>query len=126
MMAMMMPPASMLTPKIGPLNSGRKPKAPRSQGNKCSRSQGTITKMPQRPRMTLGTAASNSMNSVSGCRNQCGASSVRNTALAMLSGTAIRSATAEETSVPKMNGTAPNRPLTGSHSELVRKRHPNF
>src|SRR5439155_22852474 len=104
----------------------KKPSALFRQGNKYSRSQGTMTKMPQRPRMTLGRAASSSMKMINGCRSHGGAGAVRNTALAMLSGTARNSATREETSVPKMNGSAPNRSFTGSHSELVRKRAPNF
>src|SRR5437773_12180887 len=44
----------------------------------------------------------------------------------MLSGTAMNSAVADETSVPKMNGSAPNCSFTGSHLELMRKRAPNF
>ena len=85
-----------------------------------------MTKIPHSPRITLGTAASNSIKIVSGCRTHWGASSVRYTAVPMLSGTAISSAINEETSVPKMNGSAPKLSLTGSHSELVRNRQPNF
>ncbi len=44
----------------------------------------------------------------------------------MLMGTAMMSAMADETSVPKMNGSAPNTSLTGSQSLLTRKRQPNF
>src|SRR5229473_1530752 len=40
----------------------------------------------------------------------------------MLRGTAITRAMSDETTVPKMNGRAPNRSLTGSHSLLNRKR----
>ncbi len=36
-----------------------------------------MTNNPQKPRITLGMAASNSMNMMSGWRNQSGASSVR-------------------------------------------------
>jgi len=78
-----------------------------------------MTKMPQSPRITLGTAASSSMKSVRAWRNHCGANSVRQTAVAMLSGTAITSAMTEETTVPKINGNAPNCSLTGSQSVLV-------
>src|SRR5436190_2346173 len=44
----------------------------------------------------------------------------------MLSGTAITSAIAEETSVPKMNGQAPNCSVTGSQLERVTKLQPNL
>src|ERR1035441_2902554 len=44
----------------------------------------------------------------------------------MLMGTAMSRAMADETSVPKMNGTAPNCSLTGSQSLLTRKCQPNF
>ena len=67
-----------------------------------------MTNMPHNPRMTLGTAASNSMKMVSGCRIHCGASSVRKTAVAMLRGTAMTRAITEDTSVPKMKGSAQN------------------
>ena len=40
-------------------------------------SHGTITKMPQSPRITLGIAASISIKETIGCRSQSGASSVR-------------------------------------------------
>ncbi len=46
-------------------------------------------------------------------------------AVAMLSGTAMTSAMADETSVPKMKGSAPKCSSTGFQSELTRKRQPN-
>ena len=42
------------------------------------------------------------------------------------SGTAITSATSDETSVPKMSGKAPNCSATGSHTLVVTKSRPNF
>ena len=78
------------------------------------------------PKITLGTAASISMAITIGCRSFWGASSVRNTAVATPRGTAIRSASSEETRVPKMNGRAPYLSCTGSHSELQRNPTPNF
>ena len=59
-----------------------------------------MTKMPHNPRITLGIAASISINETSGCRIQSGASSVRYAAVAMLNGTAMSNAISEETSVP--------------------------
>ena len=44
----------------------------------------------------------------------------------LLSGTAINKAINDETSVPKMNGRAPNCSLTGFQSLLKRNRQPNF
>src|ERR1700685_4446753 len=44
----------------------------------------------------------------------------------MLMGTAMMSAMAADTSVPKMNGSAPYSSLTGSQSLLTRKCQPNF
>ena len=44
----------------------------------------------------------------------------------MLSGTAMSSAMSEETTVPKINGSAPNCSCTGSHSTESRKLKPNF
>src|SRR5205814_6277754 len=82
--------------------------------------------MPQSPRITLGIAASISISEMSGCRIHNGASSVRYAAVAMRNGTAMINAIAEETSVPQINGSAPNCSATGSHVDVVRKRKPNF
>ena len=56
--------------------------------------------MPHKPKTTLGTADSISMTETNGWRTRGGANSVRNTAVAMLNGTAITSATRDDTSVP--------------------------
>jgi hypothetical protein len=56
--------------------------------------------MPHKPKITLGTAESISMTETMGWRNRGGASSVRNTAVPMLSGTAITSPISDDTSVP--------------------------
>ena len=82
--------------------------------------------MPQSPRITLGIAASISIKDASGCRIHSGASSVRYAAVAMPKGTAISNAMREETSVPYMNGNAPNCSATGSHVDVTRKWKPNF
>src|SRR5215470_2273706 len=44
----------------------------------------------------------------------------------MPKGTAMSKARKDETSVPYMNGNAPNCSATGSHVEAVRKWNPNF
>ena len=62
---------------IWSLKERQKPKVALSTGKRWLCSQGTITKIPHRPRMTLGTAARSSMNMMSGWRTQSGASSVR-------------------------------------------------
>ena len=66
--------------------------------------------MPQSPKMTLGTAASISIAIMMGWRILSGASSVKKSAVATPRGTAISSAISEDTSVPKMNGSAPKEP----------------
>src|SRR5207237_9677067 len=82
--------------------------------------------MPQSPRITLGIAASISIKDASGCRIHSGASSVRYAAVAMPKGTAISNAMREETSVPYMNGNAPNCSATGSHVDVTRKCKENL
>ena len=82
--------------------------------------------MPQSPRITLGIAANISISDTRGCRIQSGASSVRYAAVAMPNGTAINSAIREETSVPYINGRAPNWSATGSQVDVTRKWNPNF
>jgi len=76
--------------------------------------------------MTLGTAASISIAMVIGWRIRMGASSVRKSAVATPRGTAIRRARSDDTSVPKMKGSAPYFSATGSHSELQRNPAPNL
>ena len=76
--------------------------------------------------MTLGTAASISMAMTIGWRAFSGASSVRKRAVATPRGTAMISASSDDTSVPNMNGRAPYLSLTGSHSVLHRKPGPNL
>ena len=61
-----------------------------------------------------------------GLRSQRGANSVRKMAHASASGTAIASARAEEYKVPKMRGSAPNCPETGSQALWIRKPKQNF
>jgi len=76
--------------------------------------------------MTLGTAASISMAMIMGWRSLRGASSVRKSAVATPSGTAIRRARSDETRVPKMNGSAPYLSCTGSHLLLHKKPRPKW
>ena len=71
-------------------------------------------------------AASISIAITIGWRALSGASSVRTSAVATPSGTAIRSAMSEETRVPNMNGRAPYLSATGSHCELHRKPVPKL
>ena len=54
-----------------------------------------------------------------GRRIEGGANSVRKIATPSESGTAITSAISEDSSVPKISGSAPNLPATGSHSLVV-------
>ena len=63
--------------------------------------------MPQRPMMTLGTAASVSTSAVTGPRSQRGESSVRKSAIPSASGVAMSSAPNDVTAVPKRKVAAP-------------------
>ena len=65
------------------------------------------------------------MNAI-GWRIRRGANSVRKIATPRESGTAIRSARAEESRVPKMSGRAPNCSATGSQVLVVTKWSPNL
>src|SRR2546422_4754165 len=76
--------------------------------------------------MTLGTAASSSMRNVNKFEICRGASSARKTEAATPSGTAISSAVADVTTVPKMNGSAPNSSITGSQVRVHRNSQPNL
>src|SRR5437764_1408523 len=76
--------------------------------------------------MMLGIAASSSIAVPSGRLSQSGDSSVRNKAIPKLTGTPIRSAMKEVTSVPTIGTSAPNRSVTGFHSESTRNPKPNF
>jgi hypothetical protein len=88
----------------------------RRKGITCSRSIGTSTKIPHNPYTTLGTAARRSTRKPIGCRSHVGENSERKIATPIASGVAMMSATAEETSVPKIAGAAPNFPAPTSHS----------
>ena len=65
------------------------------------------TKMPHSPYTTLGIAASSSTRNAIGCRTERGANSVSKIATPSASGTAIRSASSDDASVPKIIGAAP-------------------
>src|ERR671925_1347196 len=114
-------------PKIdgSPRKSGRKPKVCFSHGSRWFATNGPMTRIPQRPTTTLGTAASISTSAPIGPRSQRGASSVRKSAIAIESGPAIRSAPSELTAVPKRNAAAPKTwRAPGSQSFETRKWRP--
>lgn len=64
------------------------------------RINGANTKMPQKPYMILGIAASISIKKLNGVLTDFGAISERNTATPMLTGSDIKSANKEEIIVP--------------------------
>ncbi len=100
MIARITPAASMPMPKLGPEKSVVHPSVFASTGFTCSRSSGTSTNTAHNPYTTLGIAASSSVMKASGERSQRGHISVRKIARPTASGTAMTSATSEETSVP--------------------------
>src|SRR5256885_16754945 len=71
-------------------------------------------------------AASSSVRNMSGVFSQYGLSSEMNTAMPRAIGVAISSASADENSVPQMNGSAPNSPATGSQVRFVQNANPNL
>ena len=77
MIARIMPPASSPIPYGGPLNSGSQPSVLPSAGSTALRSHGAITKMPQRPRITLGMEASSSTTKDRTVETPAGAISAR-------------------------------------------------
>ena len=77
MMARMTPAVSSEVPKIGPENSGTKPKCASKNGSARSRKTGDSTKRPHSPKTTLGTAASNSIKKLNGRATRRGAKSAR-------------------------------------------------
>src|SRR5919201_994930 len=97
MMDRMTPAASMPTPYGGPWNNGTNPNQRPSAGCTQPRNHGTSTKIPQSPYTTLGTAASSSMRNATGGRIQNGASSARKIAAPSESGTAMSSASSDDT-----------------------------
>src|SRR5258705_1717808 len=70
-------------------------------------------------------AASNSVRKEMGARNGRGQSSVRKTATPSANGTAMHKARSDVARVPKMKGSAPKSPETGSHAERVKNFQPN-
>src|SRR6185312_4975860 len=76
--------------------------------------------------MTLGTAARSSTTNVSAPEARGGASSDRKMAQPRPSGAAMISATKDVTTVPYMNGSAPNSPVTGFQSCVNAKDQPNL
>src|SRR5258707_9619510 len=70
-------------------------------------------------------AASNSVRKEIGARSGRGQSSVRKMATPSASGTAMQRASSEVARVPKMKGSAPKSPATGSHASRVKNFQPN-
>src|SRR5215469_15886046 len=70
-------------------------------------------------------AASNSVRKEIGARSGRGQSSVRKTATPSANGTAMHKASRDVARVPKMKGSAPKSPETGSHADLVKNFKPN-
>jgi hypothetical protein len=95
------------TPKGGPVKNGRKPSLLPSQLSIGLLTKGTNTKIPHKPTITLGMAASISMMNETGPRSQPGESSTRNMAAPRLIGIAMTRANSELSNVPYMAGTAP-------------------
>src|SRR6058998_1047166 len=89
------------------LGRARNPKMLWTTGSTETRMTGPRTKIPHSPYTTDGTAASSSTTYVSGIRSHGGESSERKIAMPRLIGTPTRRASAEVTSVPYTNGTAP-------------------
>ena len=90
-----------------PLKSGMKPSVSCSHGSRWFAANGPSTRIPQSPSTTLGTAASVSTSAPTMPPTPRGASSLRKSAIAIASGTAITSAISEVTAVPKRPGSAP-------------------
>ena len=95
-------------PKIG-----RKPSVLCRNGSTCACTKGARTSRPQKPRMTLGIAASSSTSGPTTPRTPLGASRVRKSPIAIAIGAPSSSAKAEVTAVPKSSEPAPNSPKLG-------------
>ena len=100
MMARISPAAKKPIPKAGPWKKGRKPSVAFRNGSTTFRKIGTRTNIPSSPMITLGTAASSSIEKVNASEIPCGASSARKIAAPTPMGTAIRRPRAEVTTVP--------------------------
>src|SRR2546427_10057402 len=107
MTARMTPAVNLSVPMGFPWKMGRNPKTLWTTGSTETRMAGPRTKIPHSPYTTDGTAASSSTTYVSGIRSHGGESSERKIAMPRLIGTPTRRASAEVTSVPYTNGTAP-------------------
>src|SRR5581483_4431545 len=76
--------------------------------------------------MTLGTAASSSIQNVRASEIRMGAISARKIAAPTPTGIASRRPSADVTAVPKRNGNAPKSSKTGSQVRVTRNCQPNF
>jgi hypothetical protein len=101
-MAKIMPAVKKSNPNGVPLKIGIQPKYVFRGISKLFTTQERSTKMPQSPKITLGTAASNSTRYETGTLMLLGAISTRKIAMPKLNGTPISRAMPEVTSVPKM------------------------
>ncbi len=108
-------------PKIG-----MKPKVPCSQGSMSEWTNGARTISPQKPRMTLGIAASISTRGAITRLTPVGASRLRKSPIEMPIGVAKSSAVKEVTAVPKSSEAAPSCLKFGCQTELVRKPSPKW
>src|SRR6058998_1540494 len=126
MTARMTPAVNLSVPMGFPWKMGRNPKMLWTTGSTEARMAGPRTKIPHNPYTTDGTAASSSTTYVSGIRSHGGESSERKIAMPRLIGTPNRRASAEVTSVPYTNGTAPKtKGGTGFQTLPVRNPRPN-
>src|ERR1700723_3317329 len=108
------------TPKFGATKRPVQPRYFSNTGPTWSRIIGTSTKIPHSPYTTLGIAASNSVKNEIGPCNIFGQTSSRKIDTASASGTAITTASSDDSTVPYTNGSAPNSPETGSHILLAK------
>ena len=83
-----------------PEKRGHQPRKLWRKGSSVSRTHGPKTRIPQRPRTTLGIAARSSTIVAIGAATRRGAISVRKSAIAMESGVARSRAMADVTTVP--------------------------
>src|SRR2546426_1858004 len=126
MTARMTPAVNLSVPMGFPWKMGRNPMMPWTTGSTETRQTAPRTKSAPNPSTTDGTAASSSTTYVSGIRSQGGESSERKIAMPRLIGTPNRRASAEVTSVPYTNGTAPKtKGGTGFQTLPVKNPRPN-
>ena len=100
MIARISPAMKTSLPVDGSPKSGIQPNALFNQGSRWWATNGPMTRIPHRPSTTLGIAASISTSVPTTPRTPRGASSLRNSAIAIAKGPPISSASAQVTAVP--------------------------